>query len=147
MEVKIFKLLIISVIFATLASCSSNTKQVKVDNSIIVDATAIPRVHFPKKDHDFGLIQQGEKVSYVFKVQNIGNANLVISNAKASCGCTVPKFSAEPIPPGGEGEVEVVFDSHNRTGRQTKSITVYTNCNDATTRLSITSNIVVPSIN
>lgn len=102
----------------------------------------MPVIQFEKTEHDFGIIMQGEKVSYTFKYKNIGNSDLIINNATASCGCTVPHFSREPIAPGQSGEIEVVFDSSNRSGRQTKNITVWSNCQPNQVVLRIFTEIV-----
>ncbi len=76
---------------------------------------------------DFGEIKQGEKVSHVFRFTNTGTYPLKLSNVKPSCGCTSPNWSQEPILPGEEGFVEVVFDSAGKLGAQMKSITVFLN--------------------
>lgn len=106
--------------------------------------SSMPEIKFEKDTHDFGLLLQGEKVSYTFKFKNIGKGDLIIKDATATCGCTVPKFSRKPIPSGGEGEIEVIFDSNNRTGRQLKTVTVWTNCQPNQAKLQIVSEIVVP---
>lgn len=103
----------------------------------------LPIIHFQKEVHDFGIIIQGEKVSHRFKFKNIGKNNLVIKNATASCGCTVPSFSQKPIAPGEEGEIEIVFNSANRSGRQTKTITVWSNTQPNQTKLAIECEIIV----
>ena len=55
---------------------------------------------------------------------------MIISNAQASCGCTIPQWPAEPIPPGDTGEIEVEFNSKGKSGRQTKAIRISTNISD-----------------
>lgn len=105
----------------------------------------LPVIEFNKVKHDFGLIVQGEKVSYIFKFKNTGGSDLIIKNAKASCGCTVPRFPREPLPPGEEGEVEVIFDSHGRSGKQVKTVNVWSNCQPNKTTLTIESEIIVPN--
>ena len=59
----------------------------------------MPEFNFEKELHDFGQLVDGEKVSYSFKFSNSGDAPLIISNAKGSCGCTVPNWSRDPIAP------------------------------------------------
>jgi hypothetical protein len=85
-----------------------------------------PMIKFEEETHDFGDLMQGGDASYVFKFTNTGTADLVISGAKGSCGCTVPKWSTEAVPPGGEGEIKVQYDS-NRIGGINKSVTVNSN--------------------
>lgn len=89
-----------------------------------------PAMTFEKSEYNFGEINQGDKVSYTFKFQNTGNAPLIISNARASCGCTVPEWPKEPVAPGASGKIDVVFNSAGKSGQQTKSITITTNIED-----------------
>lgn len=99
-------------------------------------------IEFAENKHDYGLIEQGEKVAHVFKFKNTGNDPLVLSNVKPSCGCTTPSWTKEPIAPGGEGEIHVEFDSKGKSGKQTKTVTVTANTDPAKTILTITGEIV-----
>ena len=83
-------------------------------------------IKFEEETHDFGDLMQGGDASWVFKFTNEGTSDLIVTGAKGSCGCTVPKWSSEPVAPGGEGEIKVVYDS-NRIGGISKSVTVNTN--------------------
>ena len=65
---------------------------------------------------------EGEKVEYTYKFTNAGTGDLVVTNAKAGCGCTVPDWTKTPIKPGKEGEIKVVFDSEGREGFHTRTI-------------------------
>lgn len=87
----------------------------------------VAKIAFDKMEHDFGKIREGEKVSYRFRVKNPGTVPLRITDVKPSCGCTVPAWTKDPIPPGGEGFVEVIFDSQGRSGEQIKTVTVFAN--------------------
>jgi hypothetical protein len=87
-------------------------------------------IKFEEETHDFGDLLQGGDASYVFKFTNEGTSDLIISGAKGSCGCTVPKWSSEPVAPGAEGEIKVVYDS-NRVGGISKSVTVNSNATNA----------------
>ena len=77
--------------------------------------------------YNFGKITDGEKVEYNFKFKNTGNKPLIISEARASCGCTVPEKPEAPIPSGQIGFVKVVFDSKGRVGNAHKDIRVSSN--------------------
>ncbi len=81
---------------------------------------------FDKTEHDFGRIAQGTNVEHLFTFTNTGEAPLVLSDAKASCGCTVPTFTKDPIPPGGKGEMLVKF---NGSGQNQRTIPVNVTAN------------------
>ena len=71
----------------------------------------------------------GEKVAYSFVFTNTGDAPLIISNAKGSCGCTVPNWPKDPIAPGEKGSIDVSFNSSGRKGIQNKAVTLTANTN------------------
>jgi hypothetical protein len=85
---------------------------------------SLTSISFEQERFNFGTIKEGEKVSYAFKFKNTGNRPLVISNAKGSCGCTVPQWPKEPIPPGGSGEIKVEFNSEKKLGKNDKYVMV-----------------------
>ncbi|MEM9545277.1 MAG: DUF1573 domain-containing protein, partial [Bacteroidota bacterium] len=91
--------------------------------------------------YDFGEVPEGEKVVHTYKFKNTGKEPLVISNAKGSCGCTVPEWPREPIPVGGSGEIRVQFDSKGKGkvggGSQSKKVTITANTDPANTFLTI----------
>lgn len=103
---------------------------------------ALPQLQFEKEEHDFGNITQGEKVEYDFKFKNTGDSDLIISSAKGSCGCTIPVWPKEPIPPGGEAVIKVSFNSEGRHGMVDKKITIISNANPNTKVLKITGKII-----
>jgi hypothetical protein len=96
---------------------------------------------FETGDYNFGKITQGEKVSYSYKFKNIGKSPLIILNATATCGCTVPEVPKEPIKPGAEGEIKVVFDSNGKSGMQDKVITVTSNAQPHIASLHLTGEV------
>ena len=85
------------------------------------------KMHFPEKVYDYGFIMQGDTVIHDFYFKNVGNDDLIITKVKPSCGCTVPIFPREPIAPGKEGKISVMFKSAGKLGRQVPNISVYTN--------------------
>ena len=91
---------------------------------------------FAEEVYDFGSVEKGGKVEHSYKFTNTGNEPLIISNAKASCGCTVPTWPKEPIAPGETGEIPVIFNAKS-TGNQTKTITITANTTPPKTRLTI----------
>ena len=86
---------------------------------------------------NFGEIIDGEKVDLEFRIKNTGTGDLIITNAKASCGCTQLKFPKEIIKPGNEENISVTFDSTNKTGKQKKTITLTTNATPSIKILTI----------
>lgn len=96
---------------------------------------------FEKTEHDFGKIKQDQIVDYTFKFTNTGTEPLIISDARGSCGCTVPNYSKEPIPVGGTGEIQVSFDPKGKTGIQRKTVTITANTNPPRTTLNIVSEV------
>jgi hypothetical protein len=96
-------------------------------------------IKFDKLTHNFGSFSEKEPiVSCVFTFQNVGDAPLVINQAIASCGCTVPEYTKEPIQPGQKGEIKVTYNGTGKfAGHFKKSITVRTNGAVEITRLYI----------
>lgn len=100
--------------------------------------------HFDTTQYDFGEIIQGQKVRHVFRFKNVGKGDLVISDAKTSCGCTVSEYPKEPVPPGREGEIVVEFNSEGKQGQVSKTVTLYANTVPNETELKIKGYIRLP---
>jgi len=120
-----------------------------VENPITLEDTTLkgknlPEITFKYKNYDFGVLIEGEKVSHVFKFKNTGNADLVITKVSTTCGCTVADYPKDPIPPGGEGKIEVVFNSMGKRGYQHKTIRVLANTQPNLTELSIDAQVLGP---
>lgn len=105
---------------------------------------AVAEFTFEKEAHDFGTIVQGEKVAYSFKFKNTGEGDLIITSAKGSCGCTVPEWPKEPVAPGAEGVIDVVFNSDGKSGQQNKKVTIVANTVPNTKVLAINGTVEVP---
>jgi hypothetical protein len=104
-----------------------------------------PEMKFEKNQHDFGTIKQGDTVEHEFKFENTGEADLLITNAKGSCGCTVPEYPKTAIQPGKAGTIKVSFNSAGKSGVNTKSVVLTSNCKEKNKVLIITADIKVPS--
>ncbi len=89
--------------------------------------SAGPKIVLPEGVYDFGTVEQGADVTHEFKFRNSGDADLIITDVKTSCGCTAAVTSAKTIAPGGEGTLKVIFNSRGRRGRQNKTITIFSN--------------------
>ncbi len=106
-------------------------KKVEAKVEEVKDATAgAPEMTFETTEFEFGEINQGDKVEHTFSFKNTGTAPLLITNARASCGCTVPEWPKEPIAPGKSGKIDVVFNSRGKSGNQNKAVTITTNITD-----------------
>lgn len=97
-----------------------------------------PKIEFAKEEHDFGELVEGQQVMYSFKFTNTGKSNLVISDVKPDCGCTVPKFPKDPISTGESGFIELKFNSDGYGGKSFfKKVEVYSNTIPNTTKIYI----------
>lgn len=96
------------------------------------------KIDFEKTAHDFGIISEtGGPAVYDFVFKNTGDAPLILNSVRASCGCTTPSWSRQPIAPGETGSIKVSFDPRHRPGRFNKSITVNSNASTPVSSLSI----------
>ncbi len=95
-----------------------------------------PAITFETETIDYGKIEQGADGIRVFKFKNTGTEPLIIKNAVGSCGCTVPTYSSQPILANETGEIKVKYDT-NRVGPINKTVTVTTNADPETVRLTI----------
>lgn len=100
-------------------------------------------IQFPVVAHDFGKVKQNTENNYVFKFTNTGKEPLLISDAKGSCGCTVPEYPKEPIAPGKTGEIKVVYKPGGQQGNQNKTVTVTANTDPPQTLLNISADVQV----
>ena len=116
---------------------AAKIQQIKEEKARIEKETQTT-IAFNKEIHDFGAVIPETEVSYTFVVKNTGDKPLIIEDAKASCGCTVPKKPEAPIAPGEEGELEVTFKSKpGQTGVISKTVTITANIPNKTTTLQI----------
>lgn len=89
-----------------------------------------PVMTFDAPTHKFGTVEEGAEVSHEFEFTNTGKTDLLISNAVASCGCTVPEWPKEPIAPGEKGKIKATFNTDGKQGQQHKTITITANTKD-----------------
>lgn len=144
-----------------LFNCNSNKESEKVgqaESSAAIEQTStvnneniasadtepkgpLPVITFKENSYDFGKIKEGDKVRHTFEFTNTGEAPLIIQNASASCGCTVPDWPHEPIAPGKSGKIDVEFNSAGKPGAQSKTISITANTNPTLTTLNITTEV------
>ena len=167
-----YRLIILSAVCFAFASCDDMAKKVDSEETIVketvvkAEETVVkptlssnlvmntntaestsekksgPNFSFNKELHDFGQLVDGEKVSYSFTFTNSGDAPLIISSAKGSCGCTVPDWPKDPIAPGESGSIDVTFNSSGRSGKQNKAVTLTANTNPSRKVLNIISEVI-----
>tara|TARA_R110000751_G_scaffold157762_4_gene263272 strand:- start:350 stop:778 length:429 start_codon:yes stop_codon:yes gene_type:complete len=101
----------------------------------------VAKIEFKTDVIDYGTIEKGADGLRIFEFTNTGNAPLIISNAKSTCGCTVPNWPKEPIMPGQSGEIKVKYDT-KRVNPIRKTITVSSNADTPTVALKIKGLIV-----
>lgn len=104
----------------------------------------VAKIEFKTDIIDYGTIEKGADGLRVFVFTNTGNAPLIISDVKSTCGCTVPKRPKGPIMPGETGEIEVKYDT-KRVNPIRKTITVISNAETPTVALKIKGMVIDPS--
>jgi len=133
--------LFILVLIALCAACKEDTKYLEtvkvgkydefvrnpVTRSGPIDSVNVAKIVFDEEIHNFGIAAEGGEITHTFKFTNEGKTPLLISEARSTCGCTVPNWPKEPIEPGESNEINVRFNTKNRVGYQDKAITLYTN--------------------
>ena len=102
-----------------------------------------PTMTFESEVVDYGTIEQGADGVREFKFTNKGKEPLIISNARGSCGCTVPTWPQEPIKPGESSVIKVKYDT-KRLGAINKSVTITSNANEPTKVVRIKGEIIAP---
>ncbi|NVK65719.1 MAG: DUF1573 domain-containing protein [Flavobacteriales bacterium] len=93
-----------------------------------------PKIEFEKETHDYGEVKYGGNGQCTFEFTNTGTENLIISNAKGSCGCTVPSWPKEPLAPGKTASITVKYDT-KRPGAINKSVTITSNAVNTPTKV------------
>lgn len=140
------KYIVAALVACTFSACNNASKQATEGQTdtvnITVNTEEAPVLKFKTDVYDFGKIQEGQKVSYDFEFVNEGKSPLIISDASATCGCTVPEVPKEPILPGKEGKIRVVFNSAGKNGLQDKPVTITANTVPAETIVRIIGEIV-----
>jgi len=105
-------------------------------------AQEVAKIVFEEMAHDFGAFKEADGVqTTTFNFTNTGTTPLILSNVRASCGCTTPKWTRDPIAPGAKGSIDVSYNPKNRPGSFNKSVTVSSNAENATVVLRITGEV------
>jgi hypothetical protein len=105
-----------------------------------------PVMAFEQTEYDFGTVKQGETVKHTFEFTNTGKTPLIIDNASATCGCTVPEWTREPVAPGEKGQIAVQFNTTGKMGQQNPTITVRANTQPEIVKVAMKGNVESSSI-
>jgi len=127
---KLISLSIFIMLFAMLAQAKDPAKKTKQTKKVEVAAPEVqgPGIAFANLTHDFGKINESDgAVTTTFEFTNNGTEPLILSEVRASCGCTTPDWTKEPVAPGATGFVKATYNTKGRPGMFDKSITVKTN--------------------
>jgi hypothetical protein len=98
-------------------------------------------VKFAKNEHDFGKIEQGKPVTHIFEFTNTGTDPIVLGNVSASCGCTTPEWTREPVMPGKKGNVKATFNA-GVMGPFNKTVTIPSNGENGTVYLTLKGEVI-----
>jgi Protein of unknown function (DUF1573) len=112
---------------------------VTADNNM--DTVNVAKMTFDQTTYDFGSVKEGTEVEHTFTFTNTGKVNLLISNAKSTCGCTVPKWPDYPIAPGKSDKIKVVFKTEGKKDFQNKPVTIFANTYPNETKVYIKGNV------
>jgi len=147
------KQLILLLVSLALVSCSSSSDEKTITIDLVnspftanskAEKVLIPNIEMLETSYDFGEMQQGESVTHEFILKNTGDAELIITAAKGSCGCTVPEWPKNPIVKGEEAAIKVTFNSAGKSGKQNKTVTLVSNAIPNTKVITIHGNVIVP---
>jgi hypothetical protein len=136
------------------ASTDATNASAEITNTVTDDATtattevantevagSLATIQFEEAIHDFGNIKEGAKVENVFKFTNTSDVPLIITGVQPSCGCTAPEWTKEPVAPGAQGTISLIFDSQGKPGAQNKTATVKANIEGGQTIISFKGNV------
>ncbi len=133
------KRFLLSAIFVFALMLGANAQQTK--DQTPTEVTSQAEITFDKLEHDYGEVKQNGNGVCEFKYTNTGSVPLVLSKVRSSCGCTVPKWSKEPLMPGQSATITVKYNTSS-VGPINKSITVESNAKTARVRLQIKGKVV-----
>ncbi len=158
---KSFKFGLLAVLVVATFACQNGDKNVRQDalnsitnktveptqqaqptaNEAVVPEGPTTTITFDEERFDFGEVSEGEVVAHTYTFKNTGNEPLIISRAKGSCGCTVPKYTTDPIGPGESGEMVVEFNTTGKRGKKSQKVTITANTTPPQTFIYIEGNV------
>lgn len=147
MKAKLFILGAAALVMATTACKKESATDLYSEEEIaeqannVVDPATAPVMALAEATHDFGDVKANEKVQAYVKFTNNGKSPLIIQDASATCGCTVPEFPKTPIAVGATDSIKVEYTAGNMNGKQQKTVTLVTNTANGTEQFNITANV------
>jgi hypothetical protein len=102
-----------------------------------LDTLNVAKISFKESAFNFGEVVEGEEVVHIFPFTNTGKVPLLITDARSTCGCTVPSYPTEAIAPGKGGEIKVVFNTLNKPEAQRKEVTITANTYPSQTKVAL----------
>lgn len=140
---------IFSIMIIVLSGCDvrNKDKQIRITKTEMQVPSEPTTVQMIDSVYNFGEVGEGDIVEFNYRFKNTGNKPLVVTDVHASCGCTVPEKPEEPIKPGETGFIKVKFNSANRPGQASKSITVNSNANPPFPTLILKGDVIGKEIN
>jgi hypothetical protein len=142
------KIFLLFLIAASFASCDNIRRKNKIADDAgtkmamaLKDSTTVQLID---SVYNFGKIKQGQSVTFNFRFKNTGKRALVVTDASASCGCTVPEKPEHPIMPGESSFIKVIFNSTGKSGHQEKNVTISANTNPAFPAIKLTGEVDAP---
>lgn len=154
MKKNFLMMLILAVSISFFSACKSE-KDEKVSTDLVknpatadtsnIDKSMMPVMTFDQDSYDFGDVKQGEKVTHNFQFTNTGKTDLIITSARASCGCTVPEYPKEPVKPGEKSIIKVIYNSEGRRDAFNKTVTITANTYPNENKLQIKGVVIVPN--
>jgi len=138
---KIVFLLLLTVTFMSCNSGDNPASRIKDEDvqkakQRMADMNKLPIMKFDYKEVDFGTHNEGDILDTVYTFTNTGEAPLVITKVKASCGCTTPYWPKKPINPGESEKIKVRFNTNHKAGKQHKTVTIHANTKNLTEVIS-----------
>ena len=118
------KIAIVVTLFTTILSAKAQMSE----NGGTALSRPLDGIQLKENSHNFGKIPQGRPAVYIFEIVNTGSAALKLDNVQASCGCTTPEWSRDPIEAGGTAKIKVGYNAYAE-GPFTKTVTIIYNTN------------------
>lgn len=147
---KIMKKLFFASLLGAFTFLSSQALQAQTTTETTKESTTFTKktddrqaqLTFTNREHDFGEIEEGKVVEYIFTFKNTGNYPLMLQDIRTTCGCTAPEWTKEPIAPNEEGKIIVRFNSAHKAGQQRKVITVISNASNSSESLVLVGTVL-----